>query len=45
MQQPEAYIRNAHTLFNEQGELETDTKEFLKRYIDAYAAWVEKIAK
>lgn len=43
LQQPEAYIKNIHTLFNKEGELEEDTKGFLQRYINAYAAWVEKI--
>lgn len=41
MQQPEAYIGSAHTLFDENGNLlSDDTRKFLKNYIDAYAAWV-----
>lgn len=43
MQQPEAYIGSAHTLFDDKGNLvNEDTKKFLKNYIDAYADWVKK---
>ncbi len=43
MQQPEAYIGNAHTLFDDQGNLTNEhTKKFLHSYIDAFAKWVEK---
>ncbi len=42
MQQPEAYIGNAHTLFNEAGELAEGTKKFLQNYINAYENWVNK---
>lgn len=41
MQQPEAYIGNAYSLFDDGGKLlSDDTRNFLKKYIDAYAAWV-----
>ena len=41
MQQPEAYIGSAHTLFDENGNLlSEDTRSFLKNYMDAYASWV-----
>lgn len=41
MQQPEAYIGSAHTLFDEKGDLlSEDTRHFLKNYMDAYASWV-----
>ena len=41
MQQPEAYIGSAHTLFDENGNLlNEDTRDFLKNYMDAYASWV-----
>lgn len=41
MQQPEAYVGNAYSLFDENGNLQSDdTRNFLKNYIDAYAAWV-----
>ena len=43
MQQPEAYIGNAPKLFNDNGELVEDTREFLQKFMDAYAKWVEKI--
>jgi chromate reductase, NAD(P)H dehydrogenase (quinone) len=44
LQQPEAYVSNIGGQF-EGGELaEGSTKAFLKAYIDAYAAWVEKVA-
>lgn len=43
MQQPEAYIGAAHTLFDENGNLtKEDTRQFLKSYIDALEAWVNK---
>lgn len=45
MQQPEAYIGNAPKLFTEDGELVSETKEFLQKYIDAYAQWVELHSK
>ena len=44
MQQPEAYIGGAAKLFDESGSLTNDsTRQFLKTFIDAYAAWVELI--
>lgn len=45
MQQPEAYIGNAHTLFNEQGELiSSDTETFLKNFMVAYEKWVNRFS-
>jgi chromate reductase, NAD(P)H dehydrogenase (quinone) len=45
LQQPEAYISNAGKLFDESGTLTSEkTREFLGNFIEAYAAWVEKIA-
>jgi chromate reductase, NAD(P)H dehydrogenase (quinone) len=42
LQQPEAYIGMAGNLFNAQGELTNeDTQKYLKKFMDAYAAWVE----
>ena len=42
MQQPEAYIGNAATLFDESGNLANDSiKEFATKFIHAFAAWVE----
>ena len=44
MQQPEAYIGGASKLFDEAGNLTNDsTRQFLKTFADAYAAWVELI--
>ena len=44
MQQPEAYIGGAGKLFDEGGNLTNDsTRQFLKDFVDAYAAWVELI--
>lgn len=41
MQQPEGYIGGAHTLFDEKGVLvNDDTRAFIKRYMEAYASWV-----
>lgn len=45
MQQPEAYLGGAATLFDDQGKLTADkTKEFLQKFLGAFAAWIEKIA-
>jgi chromate reductase len=44
MQQPEAYIGGASKLFDNAGNLTNEsTKEFLKTFIDSYAAWVQLI--
>ncbi len=41
MQQPEAYIGNAATLFNAAGKLTTEgTGNFLQKFLDAFASWV-----
>ncbi|PKQ44728.1 NADPH-dependent FMN reductase [Confluentibacter flavum] len=42
MQQPEAYIGNAQSLFDEAGTLVEDTKTFLQDFIRAYESWVNK---
>jgi chromate reductase, NAD(P)H dehydrogenase (quinone) len=42
MQQPEAYIGGAATLFNEQGGMANEaTKTLLTRFMASFAAWVE----
>ena len=42
MPQPEAYIGNAATLFDDKGNLINDsTREFLKTFMGAFAGWVE----
>lgn len=41
LQQPEAYIGHAGSLFNEQGELVSeDMQKFLRNFSEAYANWV-----
>lgn len=43
LQQPEMYIGNAASLFNEQGELVNDsTRSYLAKFIQAYAQWVTR---
>jgi chromate reductase, NAD(P)H dehydrogenase (quinone) len=43
MQQPEAYIGNAMNLFDAVGNLAQDSiKEFAAKYMQAFAAWVER---
>jgi Predicted flavoprotein len=43
MQQPEAYIGNTMSLFDEQGSLLKDeTRSFLQNYVNAFAEWVHK---
>ena len=44
MQQPEAYIGNIANLFDEEGRLTNEgTKDFLKGFMQAFAAWIEKL--
>lgn len=41
MQQPEAYIGSAANLFNEGGALKSeDTRGFLRKFMEGYAAWL-----
>jgi chromate reductase len=43
LQQPEAYINQAGTLFGADGKLaKDDTREFFTKYMTAFAAWVEQ---
>jgi chromate reductase len=45
MQQPEAYIGGAAKLFDAGGKLANpETREFLGKYMAAFAAWIEKLA-
>lgn len=45
MQQPEAYISNVFMMFDDKGKLINDkTREFLKSFMLAYAAWVDKLS-
>ena len=46
MQQPEAYLSGAGDLFDETGALRDEkTTRFLRKFIQAYADWVEKILR
>lgn len=46
MPQPEAYISNASNLFDAQGRLSNDsTREFLRKFAQAFSAWMEIHAK
>jgi len=45
MQQPEAYLGHADKLFDESGKLSNDsTRDFLRKYLEAFAAWVGKVS-
>lgn len=41
MQQPEAYMGTAASLFDESGDLAGPAREFAAKFIQAFAAWVE----
>jgi chromate reductase len=46
LSQPEAYISNAAGLFDENGRLTNDsTRDFLKKFMETFADWVETHAK
>jgi chromate reductase len=46
MQQPEAYVGGAANLFDDKGELaNAGTREFLGKFMQAFADWVERNAK
>lgn len=46
LQQPEAYIGAAADLFDTGGKLKNDsTRDFLKKFMASFAAWIEKTAK
>lgn len=45
LQQPEAYVGNAFSLFNETGELTNEaTAEFLRSFAETFSDWIEKTA-
>lgn len=45
LQQPEAYISDAFSLFGEDGELKPDrTRKFFDNFITAFAAWIARTA-
>jgi chromate reductase len=42
MQQPEAYIGNVATLFDESGAFKSEaTQQFLQKFMTAFAAWID----
>jgi chromate reductase, NAD(P)H dehydrogenase (quinone) len=44
MQQPEAYIGGAATLFDKEGNVTNESiRDFLKSFIEAFAVWIEKV--
>jgi chromate reductase len=44
LQQPEVYVGGAAKLFDEEGRLVNDTtRQFLRDFLDAFAAWIERI--
>ena len=46
MQQPEAYIGGVAGLFDAQGKLAQEaTRDFLRKFMEAFAAWVQKNAR
>jgi len=43
LQQPEAYIGHADKLFDAAGKLSNDgTRDFLRKFMEAFAAWIER---
>lgn len=44
LQQPEAYFGGVTNAFDENGHIVEKSQAFLKQFIDAYAAWVEKLS-
>ena len=46
LQQPECYLGNAAKLFDASGAIATDeTRAFLRKFLEAFAGWVEKNAR
>ena len=46
LQQPEAYLGGAAKLLDDAGNLtDNSAREFLQKFIDAFAAWVELILR
>jgi chromate reductase len=42
MQQPEAYIGNSGNLFDDKGEVNGSSREFLQKFLQAYERWVDQ---
>ncbi len=46
LQQPEFYLGNVSNLLDGSGKLANETtREFLRKYMDAFAAWIERAAR
>ena len=45
LQQPEAYLGGAGSVFDESGKLSEKTRPFLQAFIAAYSQWVEQLKK
>lgn len=45
LQQPESYLGGAGKFFDESGKLDAGIEGLLQKFIDAYAAWVERHVK
>lgn len=46
LQQPEAYLGNVTSILNEKGEIVNEsTKEFLRKYMDAFVRWVNTVSE
>jgi len=44
LQQPEMYIGGANKLFDAEGKLANDgTRDYLRKFLDAFAAWIGKV--
>lgn len=43
LQQPESYLGNAGEIFDADGKPDARSEKFLRRYITAYAAWIDKL--
>lgn len=44
MGQPEAFLQMRDTLFDAEGNIGPDSREFIQKWVDAYVAWVKKHA-
>ncbi len=40
--QPEAYLHAGEGLFDEAGDIATDSRKFLQHWMECYVAWVKK---
>lgn len=44
MQQPEVYLADIHKALNDDGQLQGSVKDFVQQAVDAFGAWVERLA-